>query len=357
MKSNVFAILHEPAQYTTDRNHAVYDRMGIRYAYMHGQSEAKSDEGDAKKSLSELSFPKLVAWIWRLLKENDVIIMNGYANRVFACLFILNFIFGRSIGIDSDTQLRIPRSKIKGVVKGILLNLIFRNRHVWGLAGGTVAHKELFRYYGMSESRICLMPMVVNCSFYLNIIKKAKEKPFTFLFVGRLIDCKNLPLLIRSFVSEFQGNEDYELRIVGDGNLMGELKDLAKDEKNVIFVGRKHGNGLAEEYASASVFILPSESEQWGLVVNEALAAGLPVIVSDQVGARYDLVDGRNTGFVFTWNNQSELQEEMRSMASNRDMCKNMSENARALMRDYWNYALYSDCLKTFIENATKRKN
>ena len=90
---NVYAILQEPASYTVDRNCAVYEPLGIHYSYMYGQSEAKATATDNVQtdcSLSELSFFTLVSRLWRILKENEVIIMNGYANKYFAILFILN---------------------------------------------------------------------------------------------------------------------------------------------------------------------------------------------------------------------------------------------------------------------------
>ncbi len=355
MKSNVFAILHEPAQYTTDRNHAVYDRMGVHYAYMYGRSEAKSDEGDAEKSLSEFSIPALVVWTWRLLKENDIIIMNGYTNRVFMCLFLLNSFWGRSIGIDSDTPLSIPINPLKRLLKAAFLNIIFRNRHVYGLAGGTKSHKELFRYYGMKEKRIFLMPMMVdNAKFYRNETEK-QEKPFVFLYVGRIVECKNIGVMLEAFVRAFGDNKDVQMHIVGGGDMQEEYKKQYAKQENIQFLGRRFGKELVDCYHNAHVFVLPSRYEPWGLVVNEAMATGLPVIVSDKVEAGYDLVETCHSGLVFRYDDVAALSERMKEIADDKKLYEELSANAYRRMHEKWNYEFYTECLKKFIDYANKK--
>ena len=355
IKSNVFAILHEPAQYTTDRNHEVYERMGVHYTYMHGHSEAKSDEGDAEKSLSELSFSGLVAWTWQLLKKNDVIIMNGYTNRVFMCMFVLNVFFGRAIGIDSDTPLSIPSNFFKRLLKATVLNTIFRNRHVYGLAGGTNSHKELFRHYGMKNERIFLMPMMVdNAKFYPSSAEKS-EIPFVFLYVGRIVECKNIGVMLEAFVQAFGNSKEVQMHVVGGGDMQESYKGQYIKQENILFLGKRFGKDLVGCYHQAHVFVLPSSYEPWGLVVNEAMAAGLPVIVSDKVGAGYDLVETCGSGFVFRYDDVAALSEQMKKIASDKKLYDELSRNAYRRMHDEWNYEFYADCLKKFIEYAAKK--
>ena len=351
----VFAILHEPAQYTTDRNHAVYELMGVRYAYMHGHSEAKSDDGEAEKSLSELSFSGLVAWTWQLLKKNDVIIMNGYTNRVFMCMFVLNVFFGRAIGIDSDTPMSVPGNPVKRMLKAVFLNTIFRNRHVYGLAGGTKSHKELFRHYGMKEERIFLMPMMVdNAKFYPLSTEKA-ERPFVFLYVGRIVECKNIGVMLEAFVRAFGHSKDVQMHVVGGGDMLENYKVQYTKQENILFLGKRFGKDLVGCYHQAHVFVLPSSFEPWGLVVNEAMAAGLPVIVSNKVGAGYDLVESCVSGFVFRYDDIGALSERMKEIASDKKLYDELSRNAYKRMYEEWNYDFYAQCLKSFIDYATKK--
>ena len=98
--------------------------------------------------------------------------------------------------------------------------------------------------------------------------------------------------------------------------------------------------------------MLPSDREQWGLVVNEALSAGLPVICSNEVGAIYDLVEGKDTGLIFRHNDPEDLSEKMLLLYKDRKTYKKYSRNAQKLMKEYWNYDLYMECLKKSIQRA-----
>lgn len=114
-----------------------------------------------------------------------------------------------------------------------------------------------------------------------------------FLYVGRLVPVKNLDFLI----DKFNHYPDLELAIIGFGELEDELKSTAKD--NIHFLGAVDNEKLSIYYQDADVFILPSLSEPWGLVIEEALNNGTPVMVSEQVGCAEDLVN-ENTGVVFS---------------------------------------------------------
>lgn len=345
----VFAILHEPAAYTIDRNKAVYDGLGVKYAYMYDNSLAKSEADVQIDPLCTLPFTKLVSRIHSIVKQNDVLIMNGYTGKVFIILFIINLFYRRVIGIDSDTALNIPHNPLKRSLKACYLNFIFRNRHIYGLAGGSKGHKELFRHYGMTENRIFLMPMMVDNEKFEFTASHCTD-PFIFLYVGRLIEVKNLPVLFEAFAEAFGGRSGVELRIVGAGALEASFKERYKGIRNICFVGSKYGAQLQSEYHSASAFILPSEYEPWGLVVNEAMSAGLPVIVSDRVGAAEDLVAGHDTGFVFKYDDKADLIAKMRTLICNKEMYREYSRNAYNRMHSYWNYDLYEKCLTAFIK-------
>lgn len=353
----VFAILHEPASYTVGRNHAVYDKMEIRYCYMHASSLAKSNENSEEiDALSSLSLIALAKKLKNILAENDIIIMNGYTNRTFIVLFLLNLIYGRSIGLDSDTQLKIPNSPIKRFIKRLYLSSIFNNKHVFGLPGGTHTHKDLFRHYGMKESHIYLMPMVVNNALFRNETKQHRT-PFRFLFVGRIVEVKNIEVMIRAFISAFKnGPHNVVLRIVGDGELLKSLIEKYGHHSTIEFAGPKYGKSLVSEYRNASAFILPSTYEPWGLVVNEAMSAGLPVIVSDQVGAAWDLVEHRNTGFIFHYDDAKDLAEKMLRLVNDQELYDTCSRSAYDLMHNHWNYDFYTDCLNRFINKKIHNK-
>ncbi len=122
-----------------------------------------------------------------------------------------------------------------------------------------------------------------------------------FLYVGRLSPEKNLELLLEAF----RALPNLTLTIIGFGPLEETLKQQAPE--NVTFLGAVDNAKLPAYYQGLDAFILPSKSETWGLVVEEALNNGCPVIVSDRVGCRDDLVTA-DTGLVFRYDSVDALQ-------------------------------------------------
>ncbi|MGI9077947.1 MAG: glycosyltransferase family 4 protein [Gemmatimonadaceae bacterium] len=109
--------------------------------------------------------------------------------------------------------------------------------------------------------------------------------------------------------------------------------------KNVSFLGFVNQRALPEVYSLADLFVMPSEFEPWGLVLNEAMAAGLPVVVSDEVGAAEDLVNGHGTGYVFPSGRWDIMAEEVERLVADAELRKRFGEAARARTQLYSNDA------------------
>lgn len=131
-----------------------------------------------------------------------------------------------------------------------------------------------------------------------------------FLYVGRLVSVKNVELLIDCF-----NLNGLPLTIVGEGVLRTELEERANS--NISFLGFVNNDELYKVYQSHDVFILPSRSEPWGLVVEEALYNGLPVIASNKVGAYPDMVKAYNAGECFQYDSVASLQTAIDKIIAN----------------------------------------
>ena len=129
-----------------------------------------------------------------------------------------------------------------------------------------------------------------------------------FFYVGRFVEVKNLRFLI----STFNDLPQYNLYLAGFGEQEEELKAMAK--QNVYFLGAINNKDLSGYYQKMDVFVLPSMVEPWGLVVEEALNNGLPVIVSDRVGCAEEIIDETN-GLVFKYDSSSSLTEAIARMS------------------------------------------
>jgi glycosyltransferase involved in cell wall biosynthesis len=132
-----------------------------------------------------------------------------------------------------------------------------------------------------------------------------------FIYVGRFIPFKNLERLVRAFLALNQ--QTWGLILLGQGHEQANLEAILSQypEAKVNFVPGKSWQEVPQYLAKANVFVLPSYSEPWGLVVNEAMVCGLPVLVSENCGSAIDLVKNGENGYSFSPFSQEELQEKL----------------------------------------------
>ncbi len=143
------------------------------------------------------------------------------------------------------------------------------------------------------------------------------------LYVGRLSNEKQLEQ-IRHVLEQVPGTR---LALVGDGPARDELRARFAGT-NTKLIGYLRGEALSQAYASADLFIFPSALETFGLVVTEAMAAGLPVVAS-RVGGVRDVVSEGETGYTFDVNDIGGMVDGVRKLASDRERMKAMGRAAR----------------------------
>lgn len=159
------------------------------------------------------------------------------------------------------------------------------------------------------------------------------------LYSGRLIGCKNVDTLLRAFRLARQEAPDAGLVIAGDGPLGASLKNLSAELKlnNIHFAGFIQPKDLVKYYSCCDVFVLPSHDEPWGVVVLEAMACGLPVIVSEKVGCGRDLVQPDKNGFIFDAKNERELAGKIVRLLSDPGLRAQMGGRSREIAGK-WDY-------------------
>lgn len=163
----------------------------------------------------------------------------------------------------------------------------------------------------------------------------AKAVTPTFLYVGRLATEKNLPWLLDAFARFHSGRPDARLRLAGDGALRAALTDHVEGlglTDAVSFLGGLDQDALGREYLSATALVLPSVREPWGLVVNEALSHGCPVLVSQTCGCVPELVKPGVSGLAFEPDDEAALIAGMGALASS---AAPSPESCLALIADF----------------------
>ncbi len=165
-------------------------------------------------------------------------------------------------------------------------------------------------------------------------VKEAKKLPeHNFIYVGRFLEIKNLPRLISAFSSLRQA-DNWGLILMGEGPVRSEIESRS-DTANIFFFPPGDWKDVAGNLALADVLILPSYSEPWGLVVNEAMVCGLPVIVSQQSGAAADIVQNGFNGFVFDAYEESQLREKMQFFIDNSDRIQEMGKASQEIIVNF----------------------
>lgn len=134
---------------------------------------------------------------------------------------------------------------------------------------------------------------------------KSTEKINDFLFVGRLSKEKNIEQIIRVF----NKLPELNLTIVGSGPLEEALKEKAT--KNIIFKGYQSKSEMNKIYSQHHVFVLPSIMEAWGLVVEEALYNGIPVVLSDKIGCVGEIMNDGIEGYIYDVTSDKDLEEQI----------------------------------------------
>jgi 1,2-diacylglycerol 3-alpha-glucosyltransferase len=231
------------------------------------------------------------------------------------------------------------------------------------VAGSTSS--DYLKSIGMPENRIFIGCDVVDNRYFSERAGDFQQDPDAvrkifclpkeyFLASSRFIKKKNLFFLLQAYAKYCNNvvGDPWKLVLLGDGPLKPQIlhqkEDLGLGDK-VIFPGFRQYEELPAYYGLAGAFIHASTSEQWGLVVNEAMACGLPVIVSSPCGCAPDLVRHACNGFIFDSYDSDALAEHMAFVSS--DIC-NRAEMGRASRN-----IIYFWSLDTFTSNLIKAAN
>ena len=204
--------------------------------------------------------------------------------------------------------------------------------------------------------------MVDNSIFHhdkIQVLPSPNHKPY-FLSINRFVAKKNLPLLIAAYAHYHRrvGERAWDLVLCGDGELRPQIESLINQhqlENYIHLPGFLQQDELLPYFAHAKTFIHASTTEQWGLVVNEAMAAGLPVIASNRCGCFEDLVREGINGFGFDPDNRQELTDLMLKMSGGEVDLESMG-NASLRHIAHYSSDHFAQGLKNAIAYALKKQ-
>lgn len=350
-KLNMLAIYIEPTPYILDLIRVMrelHPELRLRVLFISGDVSQQWGELPVVEELELLSAGR-VSSLFRILQEIrggdfDWLHLAGWGHPLLMAALLLGALFGRRISMESDTQLPFEQGHWKRGIKHMFYPALFSLADLL-LPGGT-RQKAYFRHYGVPEAKIRIAQMTVDVDRIIEISCQVREQKdairdslglsrecTVFIFVGRLEPYKGINLLLQAF-----GRlelPDIQLLIVGDGSCRALVEAAAASDRRICYEGRRDFSGVVEALAISDVAIVPSFLDQWGLFVNEAMAASLPVVTTERVGCVDDLVQDRVTGIIFPAGDVGELVTTMRSLAADGMLRDRMGRAGRRLISQW----------------------
>ncbi|MEP0918344.1 glycosyltransferase family 4 protein [Leptolyngbya sp. DQ-M1] len=225
-------------------------------------------------------------WHLPALKHVDVVVLNGYQNLMSQ--LILRFYGERVPCIFWGEKMVGESSGIKGQLQKVFSAAL--NRCAAIAAIGSRAQQDYQQRF--PKHPIFNIPYYCNLSEFQSSIERPR-KPITILFCGQMIERKGVDLLLQAFDRLIQSGTQARLLLVGrEAELPEMMRSLSsKTQQQIDYAGFHDPEYLPQFFKQADLFVLPSRYDGWGVVVNQAVGAGLPIICSDAVGAAVDLVE------------------------------------------------------------------
>ena len=260
-----------------------------------------------------------------------------------------------------DSTLLNEQSGVKQLLRSLFLKWVYQ--HIDRAFYVGTANRAYFKKFGLKESQLTFAPHAVdNDRFSASRITEAlalraslqiSSEQILVVFAGKLEANKNLGLLLQSFLE--LNKENTHLLFVGNGELEGELRrkrdaSTTLSMTNVHFMDFQNQTAMPVIYQACDLFCLPSQSETWGLAVNEAMASGKAVLISDRCGCANDLVKDGENGYIFEHNNIKDLNTKLRLLVSSKSKLKDMGQLSASVIVD-WSIAKQCNVILNELKN------
>ena len=273
----------------------------------------------------------------------DAFLVHGWYTKSYRQAMRACWRTGTPLMVRGDSTLLMQASWLRRVAKWVSHRRFIPRFDAYLVVGQRA--REYLLAYGADPDRMVSCPHFVDNERFAHaaaearVYRDAKRRGWgleldttVVLFCGKLISLKRVSDFVRAVGAT--GRRMAGL-VVGDGPQRAEIESLiSRLQANVSVAGFLNQSQIPVAYAVADALVLPSESETWGLVVNEAMACGLPAVVSDQVGCAPDLVLPGQTGFVYPMGDVAALSRSLSELAEPGVAAK-LGEAARRRVAEY----------------------
>lgn len=289
-----------------------------------------------------------------LSRRYEVYILGEDARIVFSeCLvFMLAKLFRRPVIIWSGTTERVFYEKYKNIVNKYILEPL--NKFIYRYADAFIAYgeqtKKCLLKKGVPPQKIYFGTQVLCTKELMSHAKDIITPSTDISFKNKLVILcvsyfdrrKGINYLIEAY--KLLNRNDTVLILAGAGREEENLKLLANDRKDIYFPGYIEAKEKAYYYSIADIFVLPTLCDAWGLVVNEAMMFGLPVITTNEAGCAQELIKGN--GFIVDAGNSLVLKEAMEKLLNDDNLRQQMGAVSKKIVKEF----IIENAKKTFID-------
>lgn len=311
---------------------------------------------------------KPMSFARQVLRGNhSLIIISGYSHRNSLYTAVLANLKGVPVGLRVDNILSRDGGKIRHeTLKRALYPLLFKLYTTGHPVGGQTG--DYLTSFGFRRESLFPIPYGVNHQWF------ARESAQARADMGRLRASWGLPAdaqvvcgvvkfaeredpltLIRGFLEARKQHPKLALLLIGDGPLRQKVEEVAGEElgRSILLPGYQSYSALPRAYGASDIFVHPA-SGPWEVSVNEALACGLPVITSDQVGATYELILPNQVGYTYRHGNPEDLAARIGAVLKDEQMLRRARTDGLKFL-ETWDYPATAERLAQAIRFAGSR--
>ncbi len=277
-------------------------------------------------------------------KKVDAVFLPGWSRPTYIWFALIARLLG--MRTYSFVESWYGHNKLVNQCKSILVKVCFNGF----FASGSKAFAHLTHYLKVAPEKIAFKYSVVNNAHFYTTPKAINpQEPLNILCIARYSHEKNLLFLLHCF-RKSSLHSCSRLRLAGGGQQKELLIQMAAD--NVEVGDWIDYDNLPQAYATADVLVLPSNFEPWGLVVNEAMAAGLPVVVSDACGCAADLVEQGINGYIFTCSDEQSFISSLNKIFEQRHRLAVMGQASKKIIDDQFSLHHWSAGVEYLVTYA-----
>ena len=308
---------------------------------------------DAKRRMPAGFWSLVCPEVWTQIRSGqyDGVWLHGYGYAAYVLAFLAAKSRGLPIFFRSETHLGLQRAAWKRRLRDGALSLAFRFVDCF-LAIGS-ANRAYYQALGVPEAKIFDVPYTVDNDRFIAAaqLTPAERRDvrnqlglpndrLVVLYASKFMTRKHPDDVIRAVARLRDEGMQSSLLFVGTGELEATLRAMVVEhnlQDRVVFAGFINQAELPRVYAASDVFVLPSENEPWGLIVNEVMCAGVPIVVADEVGCVPDLVPDGVNGIHMRVGDLDSLVDALRRTLQDEDQRRSMGRASLAIIRD-WGY-------------------